>query len=409
MNDELQALIIKEFPKLKTQEDLLHLLNHIKRKLCNDEKCTPLRMRSLNYYKNIQVSKNNRYKTFTIRKKSGKYRTINAPVPGLKIFQMCLNEIFKSYYKPNKAVCGFVSGRSVVDGARYHVDKKYVLNIDLKDFFDSIEFYRIKSMLSYPPFNIKDNKGDSQSLSYVIANLCCHPKEVVRLDSAMNEVTVIRSVLPQGAPTSPILTNLICRQLDKRLYDLAKRFHVTYTRYADDMTFSANKNIFQEDSDFRLELKRIVENQKFRINDEKTRIQSRKYRQEVTGLVVNKKLNVTKRYVKQLRMWIYLWEQYGYDKAYGYFLRDYKQDKGHVKSTTPLMENVIAGKLDYYKMIVGENNQSYLQLKNRLDQLMNGDNVIQTLNNKKENINKTNKKPDDDITNILRLLVDRLG
>ena len=134
-------------------------------------------------------------------------------------------------------------------------------------------------------------------------------------------------------------------------------------------------------------LKRIVENQKFRINDEKNRIQSRKYRQEVTGLVVNKKLNVTKRYVKQLRMWIYLWEQYGYDKAYGYFLRDYKQDKGHVKSTTPLMENVIAGKLDYYKMIVGENNQSYLQLKNRLDQLMNGDNVIQALNNKKENIN----------------------
>lgn len=403
-NSEIQTLVLEEFPKLKTQEDLLHLLNRIKQLLCDNENCSPLTMRSLNFYKNIQVSGSKRYKSFTIKKKSGKLRTINAPVPGLKIFQTCLNEIFQSYYEANLAVCGFVPGRSIADGARNHIDKKYVLNIDLKDFFDSIEFYRVKSMLAYPPFNLKDNRNDSQSLPYVIANLCCHPKEVIRLDSAMNEITVVRSVLPQGAPTSPILTNLICRQLDRKLYGLAKRFRATYTRYVDDITFSSNKNIFQETSEFQNELRRIIELQKFKLNEEKTRVQSKKYRQEVTGLVVNKKLNVTKRYIKQLRMWIYLWEHYGYEKAYGYFLNDYIQDKGHVKSSTPLMGNVIGGKLDYYKMIVGENNQTYQKLKFRFDKLIKNNNIIK---NDSTNKNSANVNPDN-IMSILHLLIEKL-
>lgn len=408
MNDEMQELILKEFPKMKTQEDLLYLLNCIKRILCNNEKCSPLTMRSLNYYKNIQVSENKRYTSFSIKKKSGKQRMINAPVSGLKMFQICLNEVFQAYYAPNKSVCGFVAGRSVADGARYHVDKKHVLNMDLKDFFDSVEFYRIKSMLTYPPFNLKEEKDNARSLPFVIANLCCHPKEVIRLDNMGNETTVIRSVLPQGAPTSPILTNLVCRQLDKRLHGLAKRFRATYTRYADDITFSANKNVFQEDSEFRKELKRIIEDQKFRINEEKTRIQSKKYRQEVTGLVVNKKVNVMKRYVKQIRMWIYLWERYGYDKAYGYFLSDYLKDKGYVKPSTPLMENVIGGKLDYYQMVVGKNNTSYQNLKNRFDKLMNQDDASASKKKKEKIAMKVDKIEPDDITTILQLLIEKL-
>ena len=408
MNDEIHALVLKEFPKMETQNDLLNLLNRIKRILCDNEKCSPLTLRSLNYYKNIQASRDKRYRSFTIKKKSGKLRTIHAPMAGLKIFQTCLNEIFQTYYEPNKAVCGFVIGRSIVDGARYHVDKKFVLNIDLKDFFDSIEFYRIKSMFTYPPFNLKDKKNNGQSLPFVIANLCCNPKKVIRLGNNGNETVVTRSVLPQGAPTSPVLTNLICRQLDKRLYGLAKRFRATYTRYADDITFSSNKNIFQENSEFRKELKRIVEDQKFRINEEKTHVQSKKYRQEVTGLVVNKKMNVTKRYVKQLRMWLYLWEHYGYDKAYSYFLSDYLKDKGYIKPTSPIMENVIGGKLDYYRMVVGENNSSYQNLKSRFEKLMNKNDSSISMNKKSTSDNKIDNVNSNDIVTILQYLIDRL-
>lgn len=373
--EDIQRTILDEFPKLRTQDDLLALLNKIKRFLVGsaDEKtCKPLAMSSLNYYKNVKVSLRHRYHLFNIKKKSGKLRQICAPVAGLKMIQSCLREIFNAYYEPSPNVCGFVNGRSIADGAKRHVGKNFVLNIDLKDFFDSIEFHRVKAMLCCAPFNLRDEKENPQSLPFVIANLCCTPKKVIRVNKEGKEYECVRSVLPQGAPTSPILTNLICRQLDKKLYLLAKKYHCAYSRYADDITFSANKNIFKVDSEFYCELKHIVEVEcRLKINEEKTRVQSRKYRQEVTGLVVNKKVNVTKRYVKQIRMWLYLWETYGYEKAQKLFTHDYLHDKGHVKSESARMDNVLCGKLEYLKMIVGSDNAAYIKLAERIIELQN--------------------------------------
>ncbi len=224
-----------------------------------------------------------------------------------------------------------------------------------------------------PPFNLKDDKENPNSLPYILANLCCHPKEVTRFDKDGNPYQCVRNVTPQGAPTSPIITNLICRQLDRRLLGLAKRFRLSYSRYADDITFSTNaKEVFEPGSEFMVELRRIVEeDQKFRINDEKTRVQSKAYRQEVTGLVVNSKVNVTKRYVKQIRIWLYLWEHYGYEKATVCFLRDYNKSKGQAKHGTHL-ENVLEGKLNYLKMVVGADNAAYTKLAEKFKRLQKG-------------------------------------
>ncbi len=368
----IQENILQEFPNMETLDDLLDLLNEVKEFLEEDrnDAFTPLRMNALNYYKNHKASRGKRYKTFSIKKKSGKVRVISAPCAGLKRFQTCLNFILQTLYQPNPNACGFVPGRSVADGAKKHTGKNYVLNIDLKDFFDSIEFHRVKAIFTLPPFNLVDDKENPNSLPYVLANLCCHPKEVTRFDKDGNPYTCIRNVTPQGAPTSPIVTNLICRQMDRRLLGLAKRFKLSYSRYADDITFSSyKKNVFESDSAFMTELKRIIEeDQKFRINEEKTRVQSRGYRQEVTGLVVNSKVNVTKRYVKQIRMWLYLWEHYGYEKASECFQRDYAKNKGQAKRGKH-MDNVIEGKLNYMKMIVGPENASYIKLRNRFDKL----------------------------------------
>ena len=372
-NVNIQAIIRDAFPKMETQEDLLALMNKVKRYLEKGSKgkFIPLKMQSLNYYKNIKASGGRRYKTFSIKKKSGDLRTINAPCTGLKVFQYCLNYMLQTLYQSNPNACGFVPGRSIADGAKKHVGKKYVLNIDLKDFFDTIEHHRVKVIFTLPPFNLKDNKENPNSLPYLLANLCCHPKEVTRFDKDGNPYQCVRNVTPQGAPTSPMITNLICRQMDRRLLGLAKRFKVSYSRYADDITFSSNnKDIFEEGSTFRVELKRIIEeDQKFRINEEKTRVQSRAYRQEVTGLVVNNKVNVTKRYVKQIRMWLYLWERYGYNKASEHFQKDYNRYKGQAEHGTH-MENVIGGKLNYMKMIVGADNATYRKLAERFENLV---------------------------------------
>ena len=410
---DTREMVRKEFPKVRTQEDLLALLNKIKLILLgdtNEETCKPLTMSSLNYYKNVKVSLRHRYRLFNIKKKSGKLRQICAPVAGLKIFQSCLREIFNAYYEPTPNVCGFVNGRSIADGAKRHVGKNYVLNIDLKDFFESIEYYRVKAMLCCAPFNLKDNKDDTQSLPFVIANLCCTPKTVTRVDKEGNEYECRRSVLPQGAPTSPILTNLICRQLDKKLYLLSKKYHCAYSRYADDITFSANKNIFKADSEFYVELKHIVEVEcRLKINENKTRIQSRKYRQEVTGLIVNKKVNVTKRYVKQVRMWLYLWETYGYEKAQQLFIHDYLHDKGHAKPVTAHIENVLSGKLDYLKMIVGEDSHTYIQLRARYDKLIEVEIQANMQPPSQKQIDGTNNLAEESsIAELLETLIEKL-
>ena len=210
-----------------------------------------------------------------------------------------------------------------------------------------------------------------KQIANMIAAICCTEMTVERQDEKGEWVQVKQNVLPQGAPTSPVITNIVCKKLDHRLTGVANRFGLRYSRYADDITFSSMHNVYQKDGEFLKELHRIITDQGFHINDKKTRLQKTGHRQEVTGLVVNEKVNVQKRYIKQLRMWLYYWERYGYEKAERIFLGQYIDDRGHLlDGRKPNMINVLAGKLDYLRMVKGSESTIYKQLRQRFDGLI---------------------------------------
>ena len=358
-----------QFASIESKEDLVNLLSKA-RNLMYGIECKPVQLKHLTYYADPKLSKK-RYQKFTIKKKSGAERIIHAPAKGLKSILRPLNFIFQCMYDPHNAAMGFVNNRSIADNARRHVGRHYVLNLDLKDFFYSFDRKWVKYGLSFEPFNLSGTK-EKEELAFLISCLCTHPIEIEG---------EIKTVLPQGSPTSPTITNILCYRLDRRLNGLAKRFGLTYTRYADDITFSSPHNVYQSDVDAKLnknnqydnfiaELKRIVENEKLTINPKKTRLQKSGYKQEVTGLTVNDKVNVSRRYVKQIRMWLYYWEKYGYEKAEQIFKRDYVSDKGHVKNMSTPMINVLDGKLEYLKMVKGGEDGTYMGLKGRFDKLI---------------------------------------
>ena len=359
--------IRKQFAELQGKDDLVKLLSDAKNMLYGEE-CKPVQLKSLTYYANPTLCKT-RYQTFTIKKKSGADRTIHAPVKGLKSILRSLNFVLQCVYEPHEAATGFVLEKSIVDNAKKHVGHHYVLNMDLKDFFHTFDRNRVKMGFIYEPFNLN---GDKEPLAFLLASLCTHPFEI---DGE------VKTVLPQGSPTSPTLTNILCKKLDRRLTGLANRFGATYTRYADDITFSSPHNIYT-DEEFNKELKRIIEeDQKLVINPKKTRLQKAGYRQEATGLIVNDKVNVRMRYVKQIRMWLYYWEKYGYEKAEQIFKRDYIADKGHVKNINAHLVNVLDGKLEFLKMVKGAEDGTYKGLKERFDLLVGyTDPINQVLN-----------------------------
>ena len=362
-----------KFAAMASKDDLLTLLNFVK-PFIYGEKTIPFKIKQVTYYYNSNVA-TNRYSSFTIKKKSGSTRTIHAPAKGLKAIQRCLNVIFQSIYKPHDAAFGFLNEKSIVDNARIHASSYYVFNIDLKDFFPSIDQARVWKCLQLQPFNLNDktDKNDTPSnrlmLANIIAALCCTEMEVERMTAEGNWVKVKKNVLPQGAPTSPILTNVICQKLDFLFTGVAKRFGLRYSRYADDITFSSLHNVYQKDSYFNKEIYRIVHQQGFHIKESKVRLQKSGYRQEVTGLVVNDQVNVKRRYIKELRKWLYMWETYGYEKAYSFFLSDYIRSKTNAPITLPGMANVIKGKLNYLSMVKGIKNDLLIKLQNRLNKL----------------------------------------
>lgn len=230
----------------------------------------------------------------------------------------------------------------------------------MKDFFPSIEQPRIWKRLQLKPFNFPI------PVANVLAGMCSMKETRTLEDGTKKDFYV----LPQGAPTSPIITNMICDTLDRRLAGLANRFGIRYTRYADDITFSSMHNVYQEDGDFRKELARIIQSQGFTINEKKTRLQRIGGRQEVTGIIVSDKLNVTQKYVRDIRNLLYIWDRYGYGVAYSKFFPKYKEEKGHVKKGNPDLVNVLYGKLLYMKMVKGEDDSVYKRLHDKFEKLV---------------------------------------
>jgi hypothetical protein len=254
-------------------------------------------------------SLNRQYFEFSIPKKSGEERKICAPSKQLKLVQKKIAIILELFYTPNDNCHGFVKERSVVSNAGIHTNKTYVLNIDLQDFFPSIKANRIVESLKSEPFNFNNE------MAKIIARIACK-------DGA----------LPQGSPMSPLLSNICCEKLDLDLKDFSVKYKLSYSRYADDITFSGYRRIFN--NEFFSELGTVIgKKNRFTIKKTKTRIQNKSNRQEVTGLVVNDKLNVNRTYVRNLRALIH---QYKIGKA--------------EKNT----EAVIMGKLEFLKMVKGK-------------------------------------------------------
>ena len=247
-----------------------------------------------------KIDENNKYRTFKICKKHGGKRTINAPHPKLSLLQKrlaqmlyeCLEEHKKERKKDDPpfwpASHGFQKKRTIVSNAEAHKRKRFVFNLDLEDFFGTINFGRVRG------FFIKDRMFKlDPAVATVIAQIACHENK-----------------LPQGSPCSPIISNLIGNILDSRLLALARDAQCTYTRYADDLTFSKNKGDFPPEIAIEMDGGKWVVGEKlehaikltgFTINASKTRMSLKKSRQAVTGLVVNKKVNVKQEYYRNAR------------------------------------------------------------------------------------------------------------
>lgn len=334
---------------------LVEVLNNLKDAEYGENHAEPITIEQIYKFCNPSNLNVRRYRTFSIPKKNGKKREICAPYRTLNNILHFLNILLSKIYEPNVSAMGFVKDRSIVDNARIHVGHNYVFNLDLENFFTSISEARVIARLQYPPFNF------SKKLAFTIGGLCAVRKE---------ENGEVKFVLPQGAPTSPLLSNAVCDFLDSKMRKLASKYGTHYSRYADDITFSSMRNVYQEDGDFRKELQAIISKQGFKINKAKTRLQKKNHRQEVTGLTVNSIPNVAHQYIHDLRCILHIWEKYGYADAYSRFYPKYKADKGHVKKGEPILENVIEGKLNYLRMVKDEEDAVYKRLMERYSNLL---------------------------------------
>jgi hypothetical protein len=222
------------------------------------------------------------YRRFVIPKRSGGERAIWAPLPQLKAAQRWILHHIVERLPVHGAVHGFFAGRSTVTNADRHGESRLVLKMDIRDFFPTVTLPRVKGVFR--------KAGYREQVATLLALLCTEsPREVVQENGQTWFVALSPRCLPQGAPTSPALTNALCLRLDQRLTGLAKRYGWRYTRYADDMTFSLPLGHQGKPHLGTLLglVRRVVAAEGFAIHPDKTRVARRGGRQAVTGLVVN--------------------------------------------------------------------------------------------------------------------------
>ncbi|THJ30669.1 RNA-directed DNA polymerase [Lampropedia aestuarii] len=238
-------------------------------------------LRFLSFHR--EVARSHHYHSFTLPKKTGGERLISAPMPRLKRAQYWVLDQVLAKIPAHDAAHGFLAGRSIISNAQPHTGQDVVINLDVKDFFPSIAFGRIKGVFR--------QLGYGESVASVLALLCSENRAQAWLVDGERLFVGGKArerVLPQGAPTSPMLTNLLCRRLDRRLQGLAAQLGFAYTRYADDLTFSASGEAAQERVGALLRRVRwILRDEGFTPHPDKERVMRKGRRQEVTGLVVN--------------------------------------------------------------------------------------------------------------------------
>lgn len=282
-------------------------------------------------------SKISHYKRFKVAKKSGGFRLISAPMPRLKRAQHFILEHVLNKVTVHSKAHGCVISKSILSNAKPHVNKAIVINQDLQNFFPSITYKRIKGVFK--------SLGYSEQISVIFALLCSEPKILdVSLLGENYFAQRGERFLPQGSPCSPAITNILCRKMDFRLDGLANKYGFAYTRYVDDITFSGNKEQFPNITAILKYSKKIVKEENFRLHPDKLRIMKRNQRQEVTGVVVNEKPNISKKSLKRFRALLFQIEKDGIENktwngglnvlaeidGYANFIYQIDQEKGKV-------------------------------------------------------------------------------
>src|SRR3954468_15286748 len=241
---------------------------------------TVAELRWMTYHRDVATTVH--YQRFTIPKRDGSERAIWAPMPKLKEAQHWVLRNIVEKLLVHGSVHGFLPGRSTLTNAAAHPDPKLVVKVDIKDFFPTVTLPRVKGVFR--------KAGYREEVATLLALLCTEsPREVVEHEGQTLYVALGPRCLPQGAPTSPALTNTLGLRLDRRLGGLARKLGWRYTRYADDLTFSLPADHQGPPNLGKLMgvVRRIVEEEGFGVNLEKTRVARKGGRQTVTGLVVN--------------------------------------------------------------------------------------------------------------------------
>jgi len=273
------------------------------------------------------------YHQFEIAKGNSKSRKISAPDERLKYLQRKIAVLLNQIYDVRKPVHGFVSNKSIKTNAMEHLRKKFIVNLDIKDFFPSITEERVIGVLRAMGLDIR--------VSTILARLCCN-----------------YGCLPQGAPTSPVLSNMICFRLDKRLLAFAKEARCIYTRYADDITFSSRQPMaglfdaaipstghFSPDL-LAKKLKDIFSGNGFLINPDKAHYADKYSRRMVTGLKVNELINLDRRFVRNIRAILYSIEILGKEAAQKKFTE--------VTGKSSHIRDHLRGKISWLRYIRGQ-------------------------------------------------------
>lgn len=234
------------------------------------------------------------YVRFTVPKKSGGVRELSAPHRSLAAAQQWILDNILARVPVHDAAHGFVAGRSTVTNATPHAGKQVVVNADLKDFFPSITFPRVRGVF--------ENLGYSPAAATILALLATEaPRRTMVYGGQTYEVATGPRALPQGACTSPALSNLVARRMDSRLSGIAAKLGWNYTRYADDLTFSADGEAGEKVGYLLARIRHIAQDEGFAVNESKTRVQRPNTAQTVTGLVVNRRVAVPRTTVRRLR------------------------------------------------------------------------------------------------------------
>jgi RNA-directed DNA polymerase len=288
------------------------------------------------------------YREFNIPKASGGKRCIEAPNEDLLFIQKCVNVYLQAIYykiKP-KEVHGFVSSvkgelqpKNIITNAQNHVGKSFLLNIDLKGFFHSISATKVRALFQTAPFDF------TEELATCLALICCWNKR-----------------LPMGAPTSPVVSNLYCLLLDFQLLEISNKYNLVYTRYADDLTFSSDLQIPEEAIN---RIKDVITENKLLINERKFRLQSKFRQQTVTGIKVNQKTNVDRRYIRNIRAILNDIKWNGLEKA---SLKHYKLKEVDEMIVNRLLLS-LRGKINFIGQVRGKSDLVYNKLRQELGQL----------------------------------------